>query len=57
MFGSVLLARQHFRIQYQAQLADKPSVQRMGGAPRFVRIVADLRAFLMPVDGFDRNGA
>jgi hypothetical protein len=29
MFGSVLLARQHFRIQYQAQLADKPSVQRM----------------------------
>jgi hypothetical protein len=55
MFGGVLLARQHFHVQHQAQFADKPSVQRMARAARFVRIITDLRAFLLPIDGLDRH--
>ena len=51
----VLLARAEHRVEYQPQVAHPEGVQHVAGPARLVRVVADLSAFLTPVQRLDRG--
>src|SRR5690348_2708351 len=51
----MLIARMHLNPQHQSQIRQQVSVIAMRRPPRFARIVANYRAFLMAVERFDRG--
>ena len=55
MLGIVLIAGMHLNPQHQSQIREHVGVIAMRRPPRFARIVADHRAFLMAVERLDRG--
>src|SRR5262249_60113765 len=55
VLGIMLIARMHLNPQHQSQIRQQVSVIAMRRPPRFARIVANYRAFLMAVERFDRG--
>src|SRR5690242_19944178 len=51
----MLIARMHLNPQHQSQIRQHVGVIAMRRPPRFARIVANYRAFLMAVERFDRG--
>jgi hypothetical protein len=50
---AMLFAAAHFHIEHQAQVANPVGAQGVAGAPRLVRVVANLGAVLVHVQGLD----
>src|SRR5207253_3373141 len=55
MLRRMLVARLNLDLQHQPQIGQHVAVIGMRGPPRFLRVVADYRSFLMAVERFHRR--
>src|SRR4051794_40123690 len=55
MLRRMLVARLNLDLQHQPQIGQHVAVIGMRGPPRFLRVVADYRTFLMAVERFHRR--